>query len=373
MGCGCHTAPGRPIIDMSMNPLARWRIRLRVTGWSGVSTAVVAGRYGPMVSSCRDEILAVWPRLAAGRQDGTVEVQEVVNALACEGSRYSESTIRTHVASRMTLNAPDHHAIVYADLERVERGRYRLRTPVKSPAETERGRGACLCGCGEVTGVGRALFRPGHDARMVSHVARAVLGGPEKADALVATLPSEALRAKARAMIVKRRGKTLARPESPQPASSNEVVAEPLPGVPAGDSSVQRAAETMMLDTLAQLLGVPLVSERIYLPDGSRVEIDGFSAQPPVLVEAWAHQGPPKAAQRNKVLGDALKLLHVSAMLDGGHRRILCFSDSAAAWPFTGRSWYAGALRALGIEVHVVHLPDAWRQRILDAQHRQYR
>jgi hypothetical protein len=100
---------------------------------------------------------------------------------------------------------------------------------------------------------------------MVSHVARAVLGDPEKADALVATLPSEALRAKARAMIVKRRGKTLARPESPQPASSNEVVAEPLPGVPAGDSSAQRAAETMMLDTLAQVLGVPLVSERVYL------------------------------------------------------------------------------------------------------------
>src|SRR4029453_224059 len=41
---------------------------------------------------------------------------------------------------------------------------------------------------------------------------------------------------------------------------------------------------------------------------GARVEVDGADAGRRVLVECWAHQGAPKAAQRHKVLADALKL-----------------------------------------------------------------
>ena len=93
-----------------------------------------------------------------------------------------------------------------------------------------------------------------------------------------------------------------------------------------------------------------------------------------MLVEAWAHQGQPKGGQRNKVLTDALKLVHVSAALGGGHRKILCFSDDAAARPFQSRrSWYAGALRTLDVQIHVVDLPAERRQRIVQAQQRQYR
>jgi hypothetical protein len=93
-----------------------------------------------------------------------------------------------------------------------------------------------------------------------------------------------------------------------------------------------------------------------------------------VLVEAWAHQGPPKSAQRNKILADALKFVHVAAALGRGHRKVLCFSDDEAARPFQSRrSWYAGALRTLDIQVHVVDLSAEWRNRILEAQRRQYR
>ena len=42
-------------------------------------------------------------------------------------STYSESTIRTHVTSRMCANAPDNHGTTYDDLVRVGRGLYRLR------------------------------------------------------------------------------------------------------------------------------------------------------------------------------------------------------------------------------------------------------
>jgi hypothetical protein len=49
----------------------------------------------------------------------------------------------------------------------------------------------------------------------------------------------------------------------------------PLVGVPAGDSRVQREAEAVMLDARSEVLRVPLFPERILLPDGTRVEVDG--------------------------------------------------------------------------------------------------
>lgn len=77
------------------------------------------------MSSCREEILAVLP--AVSGPDGTFEVGSVLAALRARGSRYSDATVRTHVTSRMCADSPDHHGSVYDDLERVGRGRYRLR------------------------------------------------------------------------------------------------------------------------------------------------------------------------------------------------------------------------------------------------------
>jgi hypothetical protein len=58
-----------------------------------------------------------------GQQD--LRLKDIVNeALAI--SEFKESTIRTHVVSRMCANAPENHAVVYADLERVRPGYYRL-------------------------------------------------------------------------------------------------------------------------------------------------------------------------------------------------------------------------------------------------------
>ena len=43
------------------------------------------------------------------------------------GSSYRESTIRTHVTSRMCANAPDHLAVTYQDFIRTDVGRYRFK------------------------------------------------------------------------------------------------------------------------------------------------------------------------------------------------------------------------------------------------------
>lgn len=140
-----------------------------------------------------------------------------------------------------------------------------------------------------------------------------------------------------------------------------------------GSSREQREAEAVMIASLAAALNTPLAPRRLMLPDGSRIELDGASEDLTVLVEAWAHQGPPKAAQTSKIAKDALKLALAARILGGLRQLVLLFSDEAAAAPFNGRGWIAGALREFGIEVHIVQLPDEVREAILAAQRRQYR
>ena len=143
---------------------------------------------------------------------------------------------------------------------------------------------------------------------------------------------------------------------------------------PRGDSGEQRAAERLMLDALGRDLGgLTLEPARIVIDD-VRVEVDGADVERTVFVECWAHQGTVKAAQRNKVMADALKLMWVASRLPVHPRLILCMSDPVAAAPFTtAHSWAATAFRDLGIEVRVVSLTDETRQGVRDAQTRQYR
>ncbi|MEJ1106475.1 MULTISPECIES: DUF7669 domain-containing protein [unclassified Kribbella] len=78
--------------------------------------------------AAHEEIRDVAHALASRAPDGEFELSEVVAEMRARGSRYAESTIRTHVASRMCANAPDNHAVVYRDFWCVDRGggRYRL-------------------------------------------------------------------------------------------------------------------------------------------------------------------------------------------------------------------------------------------------------
>ncbi|GAB2966449.1 hypothetical protein GCM10027184_13760 [Saccharothrix stipae] len=69
-----------------------------------------------------DAVQAVLTRSGAS----TFTLAEVVAEMARRGTDYPESTIRTMVTSHLCRNAPDHAATTYDDLERVDRGRYRL-------------------------------------------------------------------------------------------------------------------------------------------------------------------------------------------------------------------------------------------------------
>ncbi|WP_284747741.1 hypothetical protein [Amycolatopsis sp. RTGN1] len=167
-----------------------------------------------------------------------------------------------------------------------------------------------------------------------------------------------------------------------EPQSDGRVVGAAAPIEPVsnsievtpGSSAEQRAAEGVMIAYLADTLGLKLGPQRIVTATGARVEVDGADDNRSLLVEAWAHQGPPKVAQKHKVLADAFKLAWIASTLPMRPRLILCFSDEAAAKPFqTGRSWAAAALRDQHIEVFVAELPEQVRADILAAQRRQYR
>lgn len=140
-----------------------------------------------------------------------------------------------------------------------------------------------------------------------------------------------------------------------------------------GSSLEQQEAEDLMIGLLGKTLGVPLVKKRFELPEGGWLEIDGYCDSPRILCEAWAHIGKPKSAQKNKVMADAIKLLYAVSLAPGHQRLILAFVDDGAASHFRGASWMAQALKACGIETHVVALPSDVRERILSAQERQYR
>ena len=78
--------------------------------------------------SCRGEILDCVQRITSQKGSNEFTIEEVLDGMTTRGTEYSVSTIRTHITSRLCVNAPAHHAVRYPDLERTARGTYRLTT-----------------------------------------------------------------------------------------------------------------------------------------------------------------------------------------------------------------------------------------------------
>lgn len=77
-------------------------------------------------TTCRDEVLECARHIVRKKGKNEFTVAEIINTMHLRGSQYKESTIKTHVTSRMCSNSPDHHTVTYDDFERVDVGLYRL-------------------------------------------------------------------------------------------------------------------------------------------------------------------------------------------------------------------------------------------------------
>jgi hypothetical protein len=138
-------------------------------------------------------------------------------------------------------------------------------------------------------------------------------------------------------------------------------------------SNEQQAAEIALVSALSDHLGIPLESKVLKLGGDCTIQIDGYSAEPPVICEAWAHIGKPKGSQPDKVMADAFKLLFCEKHLCKKFRKILLFSDDIVRQYFSGKKWQAECLREFNIELWVIRLPDDLLQNVEMAQRRQYR
>lgn len=87
----------------------------------------VRGAAAAREATCRAEILAAFDRLERRHGRAVFAPVEIIQEVLAVTDRYPEHTVRTEIVSRMCAEAPVHHAASYNDLERVGRGRYRVR------------------------------------------------------------------------------------------------------------------------------------------------------------------------------------------------------------------------------------------------------
>lgn len=80
-----------------------------------------------MGGTAREQILAAIGHITSETRSAFT-VGEVLAELKARATELADSTIRTHITSRMCGDSPDHHGTTYNDLERVGRGVYRLRS-----------------------------------------------------------------------------------------------------------------------------------------------------------------------------------------------------------------------------------------------------
>lgn len=76
--------------------------------------------------TCRDELLIIIRNLVSESEKNEFSLDEVFKLAKEKRIKYSDSTIKTHLSSRMCINSPQHHQTKYDDLERIKRGLYRL-------------------------------------------------------------------------------------------------------------------------------------------------------------------------------------------------------------------------------------------------------
>lgn len=82
----------------------------------------------PARHGARQEILDAIGAVLTRSGGDTFTPAEIVAEMARRGSRYADSTVRTMITAHLCHNAPDNAATTYDDLERTDRGHYRLAT-----------------------------------------------------------------------------------------------------------------------------------------------------------------------------------------------------------------------------------------------------
>jgi len=144
----------------------------------------------------------------------------------------------------------------------------------------------------------------------------------------------------------------------------------------ASDSAVQRRVEEHILRLASEKLHFELkhrvwTEARTTLPNGARIDVDGYCPDPLTYAEVFARQGKLKGGQIHKVAQDVLKLVTVRKLLAPNAQLYVVFADKSAAAILDGRGWLAEAARAWDVKPLVVRLDTELRGELNKAQDRQ--
>ena len=93
--------------------------------WLGFLQDTKLYRGAIMTFTCREAIIEAFVRLEGQGFRKDFDLSEIVKEVLAITGNFAESTIRTHVTSKMCAQAPTNHAMKYSDLDRIGAGRYR--------------------------------------------------------------------------------------------------------------------------------------------------------------------------------------------------------------------------------------------------------
>lgn len=126
----------------------------------------------------------------------------------------------------------------------------------------------------------------------------------------------------------------------------------PAKGSPA--HATPRAESPDLVGVLSEHLGRRLTPREFWLPEGTRVAVDGADGDPPrLLVQCARVQGQLKSSHRNKVISDAFKLLWLRDSAFPESQALLVLSPEFARL-FSPDAWLTAALQHWRIAVVVV-------------------
>ncbi|MGN0024793.1 MAG: hypothetical protein ACI351_05115 [Candidatus Avelusimicrobium sp.] len=117
-----------------------------------------------------------------------------------------------------------------------------------------------------------------------------------------------------------------------------------------------------------------LIAEPPMFPTPFPAKFDGTyknSAGEWIFIEIYAHQGPLKSAQRQKVCTDILKLVTAEQLLTEPIQKYVLFGCAEAMKSFQNNSWYTQSVDKWKIKLEVGILSEGTKLRLKAAQERQ--
>ena len=141
-----------------------------------------------------------------------------------------------------------------------------------------------------------------------------------------------------------------------------------------GDSSTQQEIEEYLFNKISEELGVKLKhNPTICLNEEKKVYIepDFYSEEKMKVGEIHTHKGRLKPAQRHKVAGDILKMLLLDKVHDTTYTKYIVVCSDEEEKQLNGNSHLAFTLKAFGIKVKKIILPEELDKKLEETMKKQ--